>query len=321
MADRPKSLLPPWMMEKPAASSGVPGLQAGESSRKMSDFAARTIHSILSFSLKEWFQEKSARQPGLLQRLDPRVKLLSTLALLLAASLVRAALPLLLLLVWLLMLAACSRIQLGLLLRRIWFWIFLFGFLGALPALLNWVTPGQPLVELHHWDHEIPVVNLPATLSITDSGLRASALLFLRLSVSVILGSLLVLATPWQQLLSSLRVLGVPQAFVFLLAMTHRYLHLMLGLMLDMHWAKKSRTLARLSKRQEQAWTASRMSYLFQRSYSLSENVHQAMLARGFQGEVKLLEQWRLEGRDWMAVVVVLLLCFGLVGLSARSLF
>jgi cobalt/nickel transport system permease protein len=90
-------------------------------------------------------------------------------------------------------------------------------------------------------------------------------------------------------------VLGVPQFFVFILGMTYRYVQLFLGVLLDMHLGKKSRTLRAASSSQEQTWVASRMGYLFRRSHHLGEKVYGAMLSRGFLGEPRILEelQWR----------------------------
>jgi cobalt/nickel transport system permease protein len=49
-----------------------------------------------------------------------------------------------------------------------------------------------------------------------------------RVGVSVSLAVLLVIVTPWSDLLKSLQALRVPQVFILLLSMTYRYIFLFL---------------------------------------------------------------------------------------------
>ena len=73
-------------------------------------------------------------------------------------------------------------------------------------------------------------------------GLVGAVLFVIRGSaVSVSLAVLLVLTTPWADLLKSLQAMRVPQVFVLVLSMTYRYIFLFLHTLNGMFEARKSR--------------------------------------------------------------------------------
>jgi cobalt/nickel transport system permease protein len=74
----------------------------------------------------------------------------------------------------------------------------------------------------------------------------------------------------------------------------------------EMYTAKKSRTLKAGRIRAEQRWIAAQAGVLFARSLQLSSEVHRAMIARGYQGEIKILQTFRMRARDylWLAFCI-----------------
>lgn len=261
-------------------------------------FLEKTLSSIAETLEQTLFAEEIARTPGLLQRVDPRAKLIGALALLLAVSfshnlLVIAALYLLTLPV-----AAASAVPFGFFLKRVWVLMPFFTGIIALPALFNIFTPGPPLVTL---------VDTPDfRLSITIPGALTAAFLLLRVGASVSIGVLLILTTRWTILLKALRVLRVPQAFILILGMTYRYIYVLLHTMNDMFLARTSRLVGRVSAREDRQWLAASMGTLLSKSYQLSEQVYLAMQARGFRGQVLELDElaWRISDTLWLALVL-----------------
>src|SRR5450759_1075583 len=154
------------------------------------------------------FAESVARQPGLLQSLDPRLKVVAILALLIAVALSRNLLVIAALYVVTLLLAASSAIPMGFFVKRVWLFMPFFTGIIALPAFF--VTPGPVLVHL------------PLGLVITRTGAMTAMFLLLRVSTSVSLGLLLILTTAWASLLKALSVLRVPDGFILILGMTYR---------------------------------------------------------------------------------------------------
>ncbi|MGI9134534.1 MAG: energy-coupling factor transporter transmembrane component T family protein, partial [Rhodoferax sp.] len=141
--------------------------------------------------------ESSSAQAGMLQGLDPRVKLVGLLALVGSTLLARSLTLLVALLVLAVVLAAGSGISAARLGRQVWAGVLLFTGAMALPALF--LVPGPSLWQLPllHW-----------TLTLT--GLRSAALLLMRAESAATFAALLVLSTPWPHLLKALRTLGVP---------------------------------------------------------------------------------------------------------------
>ena len=310
MSPEPNSLLPQWMLVTPGSlESRLAG--SGPSRKKLSGFTEKTIYSIFHLFREELFSEQLSRKRGLLQKLDPRTKLLIGLSLLATLSLLHKILLIGLIYATLLILALMSQVGLRYFMKRVWLFVPLATGLLALPATLNWITPGHPLWVLHRFrqDFQFGPWSFPRTLAVSDDGLRFASLFISRVGVSVSVVVLLTLTTPWQRLLRALRVLGVPQFFVFVLGMTYRYIHLFLSLMLDLHFGKKSRTLRASRWSQDQKWVASRMGYLFKRSQNLGESVYNAMLARGFQGEPKILEELDWSRSDLLGIAIAISFC------------
>jgi cobalt/nickel transport system permease protein len=246
------------------------------------------------------FAEIHSQKPGLLQKLDPRVKLLTLLLYVVVISLLHS-LPWILALYGVsLGLALSSRIPLVFFLRRVWLVLPLFAGIIALPATLNLFTPGEPVFLLFSLPQEYQwgPYRIPAEISLTGQGIQAALLLVSRVGASLSFILLLTLTTPWADLFKAFRSLRIPVIYVQTLGMTLRYLMLLSQTVRDMHFAKKSRTLLPQKTRVEQRWIAGQMAALFKRSLQLSGDVHRAMVARGYQGDVRILSVFRLRPAD-----------------------
>jgi hypothetical protein len=81
----------------------------------------------------------------------------------------------------------------------------------------------------------------PAHLAPSWNGLAGAVLFVSRVGVSVSLAVLLVVTTPWADVLKSLRALRTPQVFVLVLSMTYRYIFLFLHTQRDTPGAQEPR--------------------------------------------------------------------------------
>jgi len=277
-------------------------------------FLDRTLRAVGALVEDFLLAEIHSQKPGLLQKIDPRVKLITLLLYVVTVSLIHS-LPWILALYGVsLALALFSRIPLGFFLRRVWLVLPLFAGIVALPATLNIFTPGDPAVLLfslsgeYHWGP----YRIPAEITLTWPGIHTASLLVGRVGVSLSFILLLTLTTPWADLFKALRSLRVPVIYVQTLGMTLRYLMLLAQIVRDMHMAKKSRTLRPQKTTTEQRWIAGQMGVLFRRSLQLSGEVHRAMAARGYQGEVRILSVFQVRPGDglWMGISAALLIFF-----------
>jgi cobalt ECF transporter T component CbiQ len=189
-----------------------------------------------------------------------------------------------------------SKLSLSFFVKRVWLFIPLFTGIVVLPATLNVITPGHVVVPLGTWfGHE---------LGLTAQGLTAAGLIVTRVAASISLVVLLTLTTPWARLLAALRALLVPRMFVLVLGMAFRYLFHLLGSVSDMYTARKARTVARNADvTSGRAFVAASAGALFGKSHALAEEVHMAMVARGYRGEARTLTAFRIRVFDVLFAV------------------
>jgi cobalt ECF transporter T component CbiQ len=163
------------------------------------------------------------------------------------------------------------------------------------------LTPGDPIVTLG-----------TATVHITAQGVATAVLLIARVETAVTLTTLLVLTTPWMQILKALRAFRVPQEIVMMLAMTHRYIFLLVQTAGQMFEARQSRTVGMLDRASQRRMTTRTAGVLLSKSVELSNDVFLAMQSRGFRGDAKVLTEFRMRSWDYVG-----LLAFLLVGVIA----
>ncbi len=274
------------------ASAGPPATGYGHARRK--SFVKKTLDGIFSFFEESVASEGFHQRKGLLQGLDPRAKLISILALIVALSITGDLRVLAIAYALTLVFAAASRIGILFFIKRVWLFIPIFAGIIALPMIFNVFMPGDPLLAL------------AGTLAITRQGAMWAATFTLRVAVCVSAAVLLLLTTPRDALFKSLRSIGVPRIYVMTLDMCYRYIFLFMGMIRDFYTAKRSRSIKGLPMGEEQKWAGGRMGYMLIKSLDMGERVHQAMASRGFRGDVKLMHDFRMRAKDYAALCLSL---------------
>jgi len=267
---------------------------------KKSDFVAHSLRGALAFLKEAVFAEETAALPGLLQGIDPRMKLVTVLLLLSVTLFTRSLAVLGMLYLLGLLLALCSRLRPGYFLIRTWVFIPLFSLAMALPALFSAVSPGTTVASI-------------GGLRITNNGLHAAAFFIGRVAVSVSFVVLLSLTTRHTALLKTLRAFGVPPVFVMVFGICYRYIYLFVELVENTYRAIRSRTGGRMRHQHGRRLVAWNIGHLWSRSYALNEQVYQAMVSRGFRGEPVSLDLCRTRRRDWFWLAGVMVVCVGLL--------
>lgn len=247
------------------------------------------------------FTEKLCGAPGLLQGLDPRVKIVTFLLFIIIVGLARS-LPILAgVFIMVFTLSLLSSVPPVLFLKRVLPFI-IFTAVVAIPALF--ITPGDPLVTLAD------------RVTITEQGARTGGLLVLRVMDSLSFGVLLVLTTRWTKLLLALRWLRLPSLLIATVGMTYRYIFLLLHTANSMFLAQRSRSVGSFSAGENRRWLARASTTLMVKSHHLSEEVYLAMLSRGYRGEVLALDDLSVRRRDFFWMAFALGAAFALIWLS-----
>jgi len=259
--------------------------------KRSNHFIERSIVGALSFLKNFIFADEYASKKGLLQSLDPRIKLGTFLLFIIQVMLTRNIIVLLCFYSFCLVLALLSNIGLIFFLKRTWIFMPLFSLFIAVPALFSYFTPGKPLVTL----------NIAAFgLTITRQGLSGACLFVMRVLTSVSFVILLSVTTKHIELLKVLRTFRIPQVFVLTLGMCYRYIFLFVEVMENTYIAVKSRVGAKIHYKKGQRLVAWNIAGLWTRSYQLNEDVYKAMLSRGYRGEPLLLDEFHVGTRDWL---------------------
>ena len=271
-------------------------------------FLDKTLQTIAGVAEQSLFSEQYASRRGLLQALDIRFQIATFLFILVLISLLHTPQALWLVYGVSLVLAAFSRVPLWFFIKRVWLFVPLFTAAIVLPAVLNIITPGEPLWVLlklsrsYSWGP----YTLPAEIAVTRQGLWGGIVFVSRVAASVSYAVLFTLTHRWADIFAGLRALSVPRVFVMTLSMTERYLFVSLRLVQDMYRARKSRTIRPFSAAVERNWTASRIGVTFRKSMEMSDDVYKAMLSRGFHGEYRSVNRLRSGPLDLIWLFAVL---------------
>jgi len=245
-------------------------------SKNISGFA-HTLESVI-------LNEELSHIQGLLQSLDPRVKVITFVLFIVITGLARSITVLVVIFFLILIMTALSKISLTFFLKRVLIFIPIFTAIIAIPALF--ITPGTSLVTIG------------SKIIITEQGARTAGLLFLRVANSMSFGVLLILTTPWSNVLAALRWLRIPSLIVDILGMTYRYIFLLLHNANSMFLARRSRLIGSFSSAENRRWLTNALATTMTKSQHLSEEVYMAMNSRGYQGEIRVLSNFKLNLRD-----------------------
>jgi len=284
--------------------------------RRRADYLEKTLADVQKTMAEELDYTASAVRPGLLQQLNPRVKLVGMAFVLLAVALTGSLTVLVIIHGLLLLAALSSRIGWKAYLLRTWLPAVLFTGLTMLPGIFNWFTPGQPLVIIYqglNW--HVGPVTLPAELTITMQGLTVATLVLLRSAASLGVAVLLVKTTRWPVLTKALAGLGLPGLFVTVLDLTYRYLFLFLLLLSEYLWGRQSRLAGRERTGAKWEWIGGAVAGFLRLAGEYSREITASMQARGYNGSNHQVLVSRIGMADiWFFALTVLLLAATLGG-------
>jgi cobalt/nickel transport system permease protein len=255
-------------------------------------FLTKTVAALTSALESVILNEELTHTRGLIQSLDPRVKLFTFALLILIVGLARSFWILAVLTILAVTLVCFSRLSPVFFIKRVL--LFLpFTAIIALPALF--ITPGDP-----GWQIGNRVV-------ITLQGAQTAGFLLLRVMDSLSCGLLIIVTTPWNDILFALRWFRLPVVIIDILGMTYRYIFLLLHTTNSMFLSRRSRSLGVFSGNENRRWLAHTLASTMAKSQHLSQDVYLAMIARGYQGEIFTINRLQFRKRDyiWLSIIIM----------------
>ncbi len=222
----------------------------------------------------------SAARPTVLARFDPRAKTLVTLAFIIAVVsfdryAVAALLPFALFPV---ALAVLGEVPLHLIGRK----LLLAAPFAVMVGMFNPLFDHSPQLEL-------------AGVEIAGGWISFTSIL-LRFALTVGAAVVLIATTGFHNVCAGLSRLGVPQVFTTQLLFLHRYASVLAGEAARMHAARELRACGQRSL--SLPVYASLLGHLLLRALERAGRIHQAMVARGFDGEVRSIRSMRWRAAD-----------------------
>ncbi|MBZ4645737.1 MAG: cobalt/nickel transport system permease protein [Petroclostridium sp.] len=299
--------IPQWLLEPEEQS----GLQFNNRHIKKSkkNFITKTLMQLSDTVRNEFLSEMYTKKDGLLQKLDPRIKLITFVALTGFTTLTRSVSVLIVIYLFTLLLIFLSKLPFLKFIKRIWIFMPLVTAIMVLPAIFNVIVPGRVLLIIHEFDKPIELfgIQFPQTLSITQQGIISGVVLILRVSISVSLGLILTATTPWARLMKSLRLIKIPAIFITMLDMAYRYIAVLIKISIEIFEARNLRTIGKISHSSNKQFASNSIGVLFTKSMGYSENVYMAMVSRGFTGQVETISPFKFMKLDFIWLFAIIL--------------
>jgi len=246
-----------------------------------------------------------------LHRLDPRVKVVVTIAFILSNALLPDAAWLAFVCSWVFLLFVTAFSNLGIMFTLKRSFVALPFALVAITVLFS--IPGKPLstFQILMWN-----------FTITDAGLMRFISIVIRSWLSVQMAILLVSVTRFPDIIHALEHLRVPSILTTIIAFLYRYLFVLADEVFRLMRARESRSAAAAGTRSggSVAWRAevagNMAGQLFLRSYERSDRVYNAMLARGYTGHLQTMTPHELHRVDYIttALALILILLLQVIG-------
>ncbi len=239
---------------------------------------------------------------SLIHHLDPRIKVVVTIAFIISNAFLPDGAWIAFALAWAFVLFAnaLSGLGIGFTFRRSFI---------ALPFALAAITvlfsiPGEPVASFRF---------MMGDLTITDAGLLRFVSIVIRSWLSVQMAILLVAATEFPKIVHALNHLRIPTIITVIISFLYRYLFVLADEVLRLLRARQARSAAAAGKNPggNVLWRARIAGHmagqLFLRSYERSDRIYNAMLSRGYKGELMTIHPHHFHTSDlWIGALSIL---------------
>jgi len=152
-----------------------------------------------------------------------------------------------------------------------------------------------------------PCITLIALIpSMFQGNINNSLLLFQKIIITILLMNLLSHNTKWSEVSKSLKLLFIPDIFIWIMDITIKYIVLLGEYSINLLYALKLRSIG-ITTNKYNSLTGI-MGSLFIKSYKMSEEMFHAMECRGFVGEYKTKMNFKFKKIDYIYITINVLL-------------
>ena len=143
-------------------------------------------------------------------------------------------------------------------------------------------------------------------LTVTREGVLYAARISIKSNAMMLMLIALVASTPIFTLGHAMHELGVPQKIVHLFFFTYRYIHVMHREYVRLVNSMKIRGFTPGNNLHTYRTISYMVGMLLVKSFDRAQRVHNAMLCRGFEGNLYSLSTFSLNGRDVVSLILMI---------------
>lgn len=248
---------------------------------------------------------------GLLQKTAEVTKVWLLLIFLMAVSVVHHISSQLILLSVILVLSVLSQISFWIIVRQAMLYVMLFGLLITFPASLNTFNKGEIIFRIVQLEYPRQwwIYYIPSEIGITREGLEYVLRICLKILNSVSFVLLILSTTGFENVIRGLRIIKVPHFFLLVLTLAYKYIMVLSQSLYQSFQAMSLRCWQRIHSSLEKEIAGGRVGFLFRKGWEQYELTYKAMIARGFNGEYKLLKKNGYRPIDfWVGLVFIVVI-------------
>ncbi|UCD89474.1 MAG: cobalt ECF transporter T component CbiQ [Desulfobacterales bacterium] len=237
------------------------------------------------------FEEPSHKE-SILLHLDPRIKRVVVFSFSIVVAILNRIPVLLCALIFALLFVLTAKVSIKELIKRLTPVNMLVGFLWL---FLPFTFPGKPLFYL-------------GSLSVTYEGVLYATKISIKSNAIMLMMIVLVATTSIFTLGHSMHALRIPQKIVHLFFFTYRYIHVMKREYVRLVNSMKIRGFKAKTNLHTYKTFAYMIGMILVRSFDRAQRVHNAMLCRGFKGNLYSLKTFSIKKRDMVSLVLVIVI-------------
>lgn len=241
--------------------------------------------------------DELASKDSPIHNLEGRIKLISTIFIILACVISGELFVPITLEIVLLIILKIAKLSYEDSLKRL---LLLLPFGGFIIVFQPFIQPGNIL-----WSY--------SWMTISDVGLNWGILLLCRMITSLTAIIIYSSTTPLQEMASSFRKLKMPRDLAMILSIMVRFLFLFVDELASIRKSQKSRNFDIHSKKTPYKWRVKQVGYtigmMFLKSYEQGERVHKSMVSRGFSDASEMFDEKKSpEKSDYLYLISIIII-------------
>jgi cobalt ECF transporter T component CbiQ len=283
-----------------------------------SNFIDKTIKNAAHIIFNTMQHFIFSQKKGLLQSIDARVKVFFLFLGIIFISIIHSPALQLIISGCILLLYILSDINIINVYKKIIIISFFFGFIVFIPASLNVFTEGKPIITLFNFNKELNwwIYKVPSKIFISYEGILITFKFTLKVINSISLTLLIAYTTTFEIIVKALSFYKIPSIFLMTLTMSYKFIFILSKTIIETYNSLKMRWWNYKKIIEAEEIVAGRINYIFRKSWQKYERLYDAMLLRGFDGNINIYYFKKLSKKDYLFLIIFILFLISIYYIS-----